>query len=57
MEPSIYKARDITYMSELILDTNTTTRKRNLTCQGLIRRRFAITYVAQFIRSVSYLLI
>jgi hypothetical protein len=28
---------DISYPSELILDTNTTTFKRNLTCQGLIR--------------------
>jgi len=28
---------DISYMSELIPDTNTMTYKRNLTCQVLIR--------------------
>ena len=28
---------DITYMSELILDTKTIDTKVNLTCQGLIR--------------------
>jgi len=41
MENKIKNAPDITYMSELILDTKPMTLKWNLTCQGLIH---TITY-------------
>jgi len=49
MESKITSVSDITYISEVILDTKPTTIKLNLTCQGLIR--------PYNLRSVSYGLI
>lgn len=44
---------DISYLSELILDTNTMTFKKNLTCQGLIRRRLRLRLTSLSLRKSS----